>query len=174
MSKYYTGVGSRKTPKEICDLMTKIASELEKQGYILRSGGAAGSDFAYQKGVHKLENKQIFIPWKNFGYGISLEDLIPEKVQDAMELVSIIHPNPKALTDAGWKLHARNVFEVLGSTLKEPSKFLICYAKIDKDGNPLHGTRTAWMVAKLHEIPCFNLFIKADYDRVIKMLDPKK
>ena len=26
--KYYTGIGSRETPKEICELMTKIAKKM--------------------------------------------------------------------------------------------------------------------------------------------------
>lgn len=37
--KYYTGIGSRKTPIEILDFMTEIAIYLNKKKYILRSGG---------------------------------------------------------------------------------------------------------------------------------------
>ena len=37
--KYYAGIGSRKTPKEILDLMSVIGEYLQSKGYILRSGG---------------------------------------------------------------------------------------------------------------------------------------
>lgn len=40
MNKYYAGIGSRKTPPDICQLMTQIAEELSQGGYILRSGHA--------------------------------------------------------------------------------------------------------------------------------------
>jgi predicted Rossmann fold nucleotide-binding protein DprA/Smf involved in DNA uptake len=48
--KYYAGIGSRETPKEICNKMTEIASLLEKQDFVLRSGGANGADSAFEKG----------------------------------------------------------------------------------------------------------------------------
>jgi len=63
MKKYYTGIGSRETPKKILVLMDKLAQKLEKQGYVLRSGGAAGADTAFAENVVK---KEIFIPWNNF------------------------------------------------------------------------------------------------------------
>jgi hypothetical protein len=41
--KYYAGIGSRETPKDILDLISKIAIKLESLGYTLRSGGADGA-----------------------------------------------------------------------------------------------------------------------------------
>ena len=64
-TKYYSGVGSREVPKEIGELMTKIAVKLEELGYSLRSGAAEGSDSAFSI---KVKNKEIFIlanPKKN-------------------------------------------------------------------------------------------------------------
>ena len=51
-----------------------------------------------------------------------------------------------------------------------PSKFLICWAEVDKQGNPKGGTRTAWMVAKKFNIPCFNLILEEDKNRFEKFI----
>jgi len=48
MSVFYTGIGSRETPRHICIYMSKVAKILDKRGYILRSGGAQGADKAFQ------------------------------------------------------------------------------------------------------------------------------
>lgn len=44
---FYTGIGSRQTPPEILKMMTKIATQLESKGWVLRSGGAEGADEAF-------------------------------------------------------------------------------------------------------------------------------
>ena len=62
--KPYTGIGSRETPNDILTLMSKLATTLERQGYVLRSGGADGADKAFAKDV---TNKEVFIPWSGFG-----------------------------------------------------------------------------------------------------------
>jgi len=41
---FYTGVGSRKTPKDILELMVRIGMKAAQNGYTLRSGGADGED----------------------------------------------------------------------------------------------------------------------------------
>ena len=42
--KKYAGIGSRKVPDDIGELMTKISERLSEKGYSLRSGAAKGSD----------------------------------------------------------------------------------------------------------------------------------
>jgi len=49
--KFYSGIGSRTTPLEVQALCTRIAAQLEKAGYVLRSGGAEGADKAFAAGV---------------------------------------------------------------------------------------------------------------------------
>jgi predicted Rossmann fold nucleotide-binding protein DprA/Smf involved in DNA uptake len=48
---YYAGIGARSTPPQILSVMTRLASKLEGMGYTLRSGGAAGADTAFERGV---------------------------------------------------------------------------------------------------------------------------
>ena len=61
----------------------------------------------------------------------------------------------------------------LGPTLNVPSKFLICYAKVDKHGTLVGGTRTAWECAKQNNIPCFNLFFEEDRERIMEFIGEK-
>ena len=64
--KYYAGIGSRETPKEICNKMTEIASLLENQDFVLRSGGAQGADHAFEIGISDQLMMDIYLPYINF------------------------------------------------------------------------------------------------------------
>lgn len=143
--KYYTGVDSRQTPKEVLELMTKIAVYLDKEGYILRSGGADGADKAFEKGsthreIYKANDATI----------------------EAMEMAAKYHGNWFACSPYAKKLHGRNVFQVLGRDLKTPSEFVVCWTQ---DGCEKHedrsfitgGTGTAISVASEHGITVWNL-----------------
>ena len=74
------------------------------------------------------------------------------------------------LSQGALKLHLRNVNQVLGADLNTPSKFLICWAKMDKQGSPIGGTRTAWKIAEKYGIPCFNLAVEEDKNRILKLI----
>lgn len=186
--KYYTGIGSRETPRDILKLMEDIAYKLAHQGYILRSGAASGADTAFQSGAMKYAWEQadsysdfhslgcIYIPWKSFAryedywkdWYWNLEHMGYKK--EAYQLASETHPAWEKCSKGAKALHARNTFQVLGSTLNNPSTFLICWAKLDKHGNIKGGTATAWNLAKAYGVPCFNLYNKDDKQRLIKWL----
>lgn len=171
--KYYTGVGGRNTPPEMCRLLTSLAKKLEKDGYILRSGGADGADKAFEAGaVHK----EIYLPWEGFngyseGQGIVCDYRLPsyELAVTKMHYVRGNYHIP-GIRNATDKLHARNVYQVLGRELDKPSKFLVCWRETDKNGDAIGGTRTAWLLAKQQGIPCFNLFIEDHMRRIFKYL----
>lgn len=67
MSKYYTGIGSREAPEHILNYISVAASHMANNNFILRSGGASGSDSAFEFGCDKVNGKkEIYLPWKNF------------------------------------------------------------------------------------------------------------
>lgn len=139
---FYTGVGSRETPSEVLKKFTEIASLLESYGYILRSGHADGADISFEMGVSNVKkNAEIY--------------LAKDATAESMEIASKIHPAWNNCSDYAKKLHARNVFQVLGKDLKTPSKFLLCWTK---GGKPVGGTRTAIVLAEQNNIPVFNFF----------------
>ena len=150
--KYYTGVGSRSTPKEYLEVIKEVAKALGELGYCLRSGGADGADKAFEEGCDDVRaQKRIYIPWNTFnGYDDKAHKFV-KVTGDSEEGEAIareIHPAWENLKQGGKRLHIRNTNQVLGDDLHTPSKFLIFYAKEDRQGNVSGGTRTAVELAK--------------------------
>ena len=56
----YAGIGSRNTPENIQDIITKLATKLESLGLVLRSGGDVGAESAFELGVLRRGNKEIY------------------------------------------------------------------------------------------------------------------
>ena len=69
MTMYYAGIGSRETPKVVCDMMYKIGAAHADLGLTLRSGGAIGADIAFERGCDSIDStlKQIFYATNNKG-----------------------------------------------------------------------------------------------------------
>ena len=185
--KYYTGVGSRQTPKDILQLMTKAAYRLAQKGYVLRSGAAEGADTAFEDGCKDCwmdisDNSypilaQIYIPWASFATPeeyykdwYKVLDRLPNNGK-AYEMAAQIHPAWDKCSRGAKALHARNVYQVLGNTLNKPSDFLICWAKADKYGEISGGTRTAWELAKVYGVKhLFNLYNEEHKERLIRFV----
>jgi hypothetical protein len=149
---FYTGIGSRETPEDICKMFIGYGRFLARKGYILRSGGADGADKAFEIGCDEVNGpKEIFLPWKGFNGNSSDLFQIP---QECFEIARDIHPNFDNLSQGAKKLHARNVLQVLGKDLKTPSKFIVCYTKNQELKG---GTRTALILAQRYNIPMLNL-----------------
>lgn len=149
MYKPYTGVGSRKAPKEITGLIIDISIELHKRGFTLRSGGADGCDIAFENGCgSSMHFKEIYVA--------------QQATTQAMAIAERFHPNWRACSNYARKLHGRNAFQVLGPHLNQPSKFLLCWTP---DGCTSHkersiqtgGTGTAISIADYYNVPVFNL-----------------
>lgn len=158
---FYTGIGSRETPPQVCDLMTRLATRLQKQ-YILRSGGANGADQAFERGVTLPHSKEIYLPWTGFNSHLHDEDngyLVGPNLfawEAAKEMALEVHPNPKALqrSNAVWSLMARNIFQILGRDLHTPSQFVICWTP---NGSGSGGTGQAIRLARQCGIPVRDL-----------------
>lgn len=148
MSGIYAGIGSRKTPEEILLVMKKIAKYLEKQNYVLHSGGAIGADRAFESGTN------IKIIFK------------PENVSsEALNFSKKYHPNWNACSEYAKKLHARNAYIVLGSLLNDPVDFIICWTE---KGQIKGGTGQALRIAKDYKIKVYNLAIIEDLNFWLK------
>lgn len=148
----YAGVGARSTPLHILNIMTKLASKLEDNGWTLRSGGATGADSAFEKGISN-GNKEIF----------TVNSLTGEVGEEAYATVDRYHPRPSRLSAYARKLMARNSFQILGPDLRQPSVFVVCWASgstYDDKGKIMSvngGTGQAVRIAYDHDIEVFNL-----------------
>lgn len=177
MQKYYAGIGSRSTPADVLLTMQKLARSLESEGWVLRSGGAAGADTAFESGVRDPDNKQIFLPSRYFN-GRSDNDLgmvnspsLPSW-EGALKTVEKYHPAPGNLTDFARKLMARNAMQVLGPDLETPSSFILCFTP---RGEVTGGTGQALRMAAEYTIPVFNLGNPVMFDSLSRwVLSPEK
>jgi len=176
---YYTGIGSRKTPRDILEQMNEIAMLLADRNWILRSGGAPGADTAFESGCSVVKGKkEIFLPWKNFNNNNS--NLY--NVSQTAEAVSCKIWN-ETFPDS-WKhirrpvqlLMSRNVHQILGEKLKEPSSFVICWTPDgvetqQKRSGKTGGTGQAIALANNIGIPVFNLFNAPALEKLFKFIE---
>lgn len=138
-AKFYAGIGSRGTPQDECEKLTRLASILEKRGYTLRSGGAEGADKAFEFGVTEIARKIVLRP--------------KHATKAAEEMASKVHPMWSACNEYVRKLHGRNAQIVFGENLDSPVDFVLAWTL-----NPLvGGTSLGINLAKRANIKVFNL-----------------
>lgn len=126
---FYAGVGSRKTPKEKCEMMTRISSWLETQGLILRSGGASGADKAFEDGVRSEHMKEIYRATDCQNW--------------ARMLASEYNPAFWTLKPYVQNLIGRNMQIILGKDGDSPVQFVLCWAKSETSGGTSYGIKCA-------------------------------
>lgn len=161
--KYYAGVGSRQTPRNVQDMMFKVADFLQNHGYTLRSGGAEGADRAFEMGVtgiitadKLLIAKEIF---KTKTHGTSAV---------AEAIAATVHPAWHNCSEYARSCHARNVFQILGADLKTKSDFVLCWTP---KGQAVGGTATAINLALREKIPVYNLATPAGVFGMMEVLE---
>lgn len=152
MEKYYAGIGSRSTPKEVLNLFESLGRYLAACNFTLRSGAADGADSAFERGCDKfLGKKEIYLPWKEFN---NSDSKLIVKDPEAFKIAANYHPNWNRLSDGAKKLQARNTHQVLGCNLHTPCEFIICYTK---NGKRSGGTGQALRLADAYHIPIFDV-----------------
>lgn len=172
MTKAYAGIGSRRCPSNICAIMEQLAYYLAQEGWMLRSGGADMADKAFQDGVEKFcafnkspsECQEIYLPWNGFNglsHNVSRGTLV-ENNPDAERIASIYHPNWIKIQERQGvaKLIMRNGYQVLGKTLDDPVKFIMCWTPdgaIAETTYETGGTGHAIRIAHGYRIPVYNL-----------------
>ena len=176
MTKIVTGIGTRTPPTDdenLNETMRVFCYYAVKMGWLLRSGGATGMDSWFERLWNG--NKEIYIHKPRTGGRIDGENgaihVDGMRMFKARDIALGIHPNPKALKrkpDA-LGLHTRNIFQVLGANLDEPSDIIVYYAKFDDTGKEIAGgTRTAVVLGKQKQINHFNLILPDERTRLLE------
>jgi hypothetical protein len=152
----YAGLGSQETPSNVQDLMTETALYLSEKGYMLRSGGVSGADNAFEKGA--LE-KEIFLPYQNFNRHKSHLYVLDPR---CFEIAKTAHPSWHHCSEFSKMAHACNISKILGASLMDPVKFLICWTKdgaTSEEGTSSQtgGSRIGIIIASRNNIPILNL-----------------
>lgn len=152
----YAGIGSRATPPEVLTQIRLAAQYLAAKGLVLRSGGAAGADAAFEDGA-ALGKKEIYLPWPGFNLHRSPLTSPPS---GAYDIAAQHHPAWHRVGAGPAKLLARDVQQVLGACLDSPCAFVLCWTP---DGATAvtsaatGGTGMAIRVAASYKIPVYNL-----------------
>ena len=152
--RFYAGIGSRETPVDVLELMTRFARAAAADGWVLRSGRALGADQAFEKGAG--EPAEIFLPWADFApKWVSVARYVqPIPKPKAYEVSARHHPAWRHLGDGVRALHARNAHQILGRELDSPVGFVLCWTPGAK---VIGGTAQALRIAAAYDIPIHNL-----------------
>lgn len=153
----YAGIGSRKTPANVLDLMTRIATKLDAWKWVLRSGGADGADTAFENGATQ---KGTYLPWPGFNGRDGVWVVRDRPSERAMSIAAKYHPSWTHLREPVQKLHARNVHQILGADCTSPCTMVVCWTPDGSTGiTTAHtgGTGQALRIALHHGVPIFNL-----------------
>lgn len=171
----YTGIGARKTPAMYLKRMDLYGANFALAGFTLRSGAAPGADAAFEAGCDRYNGeKEIYIPWGGFnGHPTPFKG--PSRA--ALDIAADMYgPGWKGLKGTTKKLMARNVHQVLGINLDQPSDFVLCWTP-DGCNDGAHrtretgGTGQAIATATAYNVPVFNLAREGDDDRLIEFLE---
>lgn len=148
----YAGIGSRETPTDVLEKMHLIGQRYAEAGWILRSGGARGADTAFEVGCD-LGNgdKQIFLPKRMHNGNASPFYDCPK---EAYKLLDDLFPEAKNRLPYVRDLLARNMQQVFGPNLDDPTDLIICWMKKKV---PTGGTGWAVKAAMRFDIPVINL-----------------
>ena len=165
-----TIIGSRETPPEELQELEAIAKEARERLWWVRSGHAAGADYAAELGAK--ERCIVYMPWPTFNKQKPMLG-IPRSQPLRPEVLRIVYkhePYAKELTDGVKLIKSRNVYQILGEDLESPSNAVICWTP---DGEVVGGTGLAIKIAQSKKIPVFNLGdpnIASNLDEVLQEL----
>ena len=160
MTKYYAGIGSRETPRDILEVMTKVATILNREGWILRTGDAKGADAAFRTGA---SNKQVYTIK-------SLSQISKEMCDICYNDLITLHPNVNAVMRKPWAKEylMRDFLQVRGYHPNDTlSSFIICWTK---DAGLNGGTAQAMRLAHKLGIDIYNLADKSTLQLILKFI----
>ena len=167
--KWYTGIGSRKTPPSVLVDMVDIARACELNKIGLRSGGAIGADRAFESGAgNSLISYRPNDVMSERAYELAKQFYEPHSIREFGRRWSSVKPYVK-------NLMTRNVYQVLGDNLDDPSRFLICWTPDGCESSVTRtkatgGTGQAIAVATAFQVEIINLYNADALGRVERKL----
>jgi hypothetical protein len=125
---------------------------------VMRSGAADGADRAFEKGVKKSRNKEIYRPSYDANKALPAGYLVigGKKEAEARAIAAAVTTDFGKLDQFGQDLHTRNAFQVLGRDPTRPSEFVLAITKAGNDAR-VRGTRATMAIAAANGIPVYDL-----------------
>lgn len=146
----YTGIGNRDITLSTAQTIADVATLLDTEDFVLRTGCARGSDYYFRTSSHNCEVYDVAACQSYENY------------KEAIEIAKMFHPYYKSLDSSSKKLHNRTSYQLLGRYLTEPSDFVLCYTR-DGCENGIQTTKAtggsgqALRIACHYNIPVFNI-----------------
>ncbi|HEV3282657.1 MAG TPA: hypothetical protein VG010_00505 [Solirubrobacteraceae bacterium] len=167
LARTYAGIGSRRTPGAVLELIEGLASGMAGEEWVLRTGLSPGADQAFYRGALRGGGRvELYLPWPGFEAPARLPgdsasvSVFEQPSEAACELAARYHPDFELLPRAQRLLLARDCHQVLGPDLTTPAELVVCWtADGSVDGGSLHedGTGQALRVAHDRGVPVRNL-----------------
>lgn len=159
----YAATGNKEMPESFKPQIQRIGRNLEKAGFILRTGGMEGLEDVIEKSTTKLE---VHLPFKDFDGKQSKFTFTSDFVKG---IAKMFHTSFDTLKPVVQTFLAKNVRLVLGKDGKSPALFLIVWTE---DGAETTAEKTfktgnsgnAIAIANAIKIPVFNL-VRPDAER---------
>ena len=171
----YAGIGNRELPPLDAHMMAELATELERNGWHLASGGAVGSDAAFADGVQDRRNATIWLPWNNFN-GMRADRSSVRVVGDDgrwrdMEHLAQLVTHPRAWQALGraQPLFVRNAAIIARGAGDRQVDAVVCWnaSKNKNRGGTNHAIRVA---EKLAPAPALFNLVEQSIDQVLARL----
>jgi hypothetical protein len=160
--RIYAGIGSRRAPGDVLELIERLARRLRQRGWTCRTGHAPGCDQAFERGAGR--QAEVYLPWPTFERSVPLQagTIIERPEPEAFDLAAALHPAWPRLGRGVRALVARNGHQVLGRDLRTPVSAVVCWtpdaATALREISPATGgTGQALRIACRHGIPILNL-----------------
>lgn len=173
---HWTGIGTRGFLTErVINRQIVFGWEMARAGNELWTGGAKQSDYNFLDGActgeflegAKVSKQHVVrsVGLERYKQPDGLKHILHLCEEDDLKIAVdyfIEHgilperffSNTDPITRA---LHARNFYQVMESPEKVRSELVVYAAKEDRWGNVSGGTRTAVNLARLNNVPCFNI-----------------
>ena len=151
----YAGVGARKTPESVLNVMREMATSLAGRGWQLRTGGAKGADDAFARAA-PAERRTVYIPWRGYNGWSEVQGraLTAQELRTLRAAAAPRHPAWERCPARVRDLHARNVAILVGHDMHKPVHAMVCWTE---DGRVEGGTGMAIRLARHYRIPILNL-----------------
>lgn len=162
-------IGSRKITPALVPILEDLGEFIVKQGWLLGSGNATGSDQAYARGGNRIDPRSVmlYLPWWNYEkQAIKPGNQLVLNHSKYYDLAKAHHPKWKTLTRGVQYLMLRNAGIV--------SESVAVLAVLDHAKVGGGGTGHGWRIAKTLGIPRFDLSkpqpeIKYELERICSM-----
>lgn len=172
----YAGIGPRKTPADIFNVMVELARLLCARGWTLRTGGADGADTAFLNGCLLWEPRcELYLPEPGHN-GHQVGTAFLERPMPSAYAIAAKYNQPwwDRHTEPVKALHARNAHVILGKHLIDPVRMVVTWTTDGRtDGQGRGGTQAALRICagEAPDALVFNLARPEHMERINRFIN---